>query len=154
MNTIRRSPSLNSDALPTNCSAISLRSSVRGRLAAPPGSIDGAALAPPLLQSLGLEYGRAPFLGQLIAGDVDLVLHPRLGAVLGQSRLILLADEGILVLVGNGGAAVADVDGAGIERLLAGDAGLAGALVVGAVPGREPQRLGADAEMLVEPVAA
>src|SRR5581483_9877283 len=46
------------------------------------------------------------------------------------------------------------IDGAGIDRLLAGNAGLAGALIVGAVPGREAQRLGAGAEMLVEPVAA
>src|SRR5437899_1696657 len=86
--------------------------------------------------------------------DVEGIGHVRGHAVLLEDLLVFPADEGILVPIGNGGATVADVDGALVDRLLAGTAGLVGAMIVGAVPADQAQLLLAGAEMGVEPVAA
>src|SRR6202035_2881701 len=66
----------------------------------------------------------------------------------------LLADRRILLVVGNGAAALAEIDRAEIHELLARAAGLAGALIVGSVPGGDAKSLLAGAEMLMEPVSA
>src|SRR5580692_10659817 len=85
---------------------------------------------------------------------VELRIHPTRQPFALERRLKLLADRRIFLVIGNGAAAFAEIDGAVIHQLLAGHARLAGALVVRAVPGGDAQALFADAEMLVVPVAA
>src|SRR5712691_4595801 len=81
-------------------------------------------------------------------------MHPARYARALERLLEFLADRGILLVVGDGAATLAQIDGAVIHELLAGKTGLARALVVGSVPGGDAQALLAHAEMLVEPVAA
>src|SRR5262249_22913684 len=85
---------------------------------------------------------------------VEFRIHPARDPFARERRLEFLANGGILLVIGDGAAAFAQVDGAIVHELLAGTAGLARALVVGPVPGGDAQALLADAEMLVEPVAA
>src|ERR1700688_5059921 len=85
---------------------------------------------------------------------VEFRIHPARQAFALEDRLELLADRRILLMVRNGAAAFAQIDGAVIHQLLAGHARFAGALVVRAVPGGDAQTFFADAEMLVIPVAA
>src|SRR5690242_8725995 len=86
--------------------------------------------------------------------DVELFRHAGGQPVLLQDGLVFLADERVLVPIGNGGAAVANVDRPFVDRLLAGTARLVSAVIVGSVPSDQPQRLHAGAEMRMEPVAA
>src|SRR5262249_49936481 len=74
-------------------------------------------------------------------------------ALIGERRGEFLAQERILLVIRDRAAALAQVDGAVVHELLAGAAGLARALVVGAMPGGDAQPLLAYAEVLVEPVA-
>src|SRR5262249_5981779 len=66
----------------------------------------------------------------------------------------LLTDERVFRCIRNSRAALRDVDGTGIDELLAWPARLARALVVRPVPGGDAKAFLAGAEMLVEPVAA
>src|SRR5262245_60765991 len=92
------------------------------------------------------SLGRSP--------PVEFLTHPARDPFAFERRLEFPANGGILLVIRDGAAAFAQVDGAIVHELLAGTAGLARALVVGPVPGGDAQALLADAEMLMEPVAA
>src|SRR5262245_35557506 len=85
---------------------------------------------------------------------VEFRVHAALDAFLRKRLLEFLADRGVLLVVGNGAAALAEVDGAVVHELLTRPAGTACALIVGAMPGGDAQAVRTDAEVLVEPVAA
>src|SRR5438105_9536348 len=85
---------------------------------------------------------------------IERLLHLGFDPFLAQRLLVFLAQEWILQPVRDRGAAFGHVDRTFVGILLAGHAGLVLAVVVGTVPADEPQRLLADAEMRVEPVAA
>src|SRR5207245_1169854 len=84
---------------------------------------------------------------------IELRIHPAFNAFALERLGELLANVGILLVLGDRAAALAEIDRAVVHELLAGAAGLAGALVVRAMPRRDAQAFLADAEMLVEPVA-
>src|SRR5215475_2667224 len=85
---------------------------------------------------------------------IERLLHARLDAFLRQRLLVFLAQERILQPVRDGGPALRHVDRALVGVLLARHAGLVLAMIVGAVPADQAQRLLADAEMGMEPVPA
>src|SRR5580692_8686064 len=89
----------------------------------------------------------------LRAGHVPVVVHAVLDAGLAQRLGIFRADERGLHRIGDGGAALVEIDGAVIGMCLAGRPGLA-ARCVGAEPGGEAERLLRHAEMLMEPARA
>src|SRR5262249_38719409 len=64
------------------------------------------------------------------------------------------ANEFILLAVRDGAAALPQVDRPIVQQLLAGTPGLTRTLIVRPVPSGDPQALLADAEMLMEPIAA
>src|SRR6266478_5182006 len=70
-----------------------------------------------------------------------------------QSLLVFLAQKRILQPVRNGGAALVDIACALVGVFLAWNASLVLAMIVGAVPADQAQRIAADAEMSMEPVA-
>src|SRR5262245_42624450 len=84
----------------------------------------------------------------LVAGRrmIEVLLHLRLEAVFRQRLLVFLAQERILEEVRDRGAALGHIDRALVGILLAGHARLVLAVVVGAIPADQPQRLRADAE--------
>src|SRR6516165_10425389 len=92
----------------------------------------------------GLYFGRRA---------VERFLHSRGHALALEGLFVLLAQKRILQPIGDRGAALRHVDRAFVGVLLAGDAGLVLAVVVGTVPADQSQRVLADAEMGVEPVA-
>src|ERR1700758_572165 len=98
--------------------------------------------------ALDLSFGSSPW------RPIEALLHLRSDPVAAQGFLVFPAQERILHAVWDGGAALGDVDRAFVGILLARNAGLVLAMVVGAVPADQPQRLAADAEMSMEPVAA
>src|SRR3984957_20525884 len=81
-------------------------------------------------------------------------IHPARQPFALEDRLEFLADRRVLLMIGDGAAALAKINGAVIHQLLAGHARFARALVVRAVPGGDAQAHFADAEMLVIPIAA
>src|SRR5262249_15513551 len=85
---------------------------------------------------------------------VEIRIHPAPHPLAFERRVAFPATGGICLVIRDGAAGFAQVDGAIVHALLAGTAGLARALVVGPVPGGDAQALLADAEMLMEPVAA
>ena len=98
-------------------------------------------------------YITLPTASPAVAG-VELRQHPVLDAVLLQRLGELGADRGIFLVIRNRAAALLEIDRAEIELHFAGHAGFARALIVRAVPGGDAQAAFADAEMLMEPVAA
>src|SRR5580692_7715629 len=84
---------------------------------------------------------------------VERLLHLRFDALLPQRLLVFLAQERVLQPIRNSGPALGHVDRALVGVLLTGHAGLVLAVIVRPVPADQPQRLLADAEMRVEPVA-
>src|SRR5262249_4559483 len=85
---------------------------------------------------------------------VELGIHPARHALARERARELGADGRVLLMIRNGAAALAQINGAVIHELLAGNARLARALVVGPMPGGDAQPFLADAEMLMEPVSA
>src|SRR6516162_5612250 len=84
---------------------------------------------------------------------VELRVHSR-GYALGFQRgLEFGAHVRVFLVIGDGGAALLEVDSAEICQLLARSARLALRMIVDAEPGGKAQWLLADAEMLVEPIA-
>src|SRR5579871_3966546 len=81
---------------------------------------------------------------------VEFRIHPARDTFAGERLLELLADRRILLVIRDGAAALAEVDGAVIHQLLARPAGLARTLIVGPVPSGDAQPVLADAEMLME----
>src|SRR5215467_3153258 len=84
---------------------------------------------------------------------VELRIHPALDAFALERLDEFLADVGILLVIGNRAAALAEIDRTIVHELLARTARLSRPLVVWAVPRRNTQPFLADAEVLVEPVA-
>src|SRR5215471_18361386 len=85
---------------------------------------------------------------------VQLLLHARGNALLFQRRFVFLAQEGILQPIRNCSAAFGHVDRALVGVLLPRHSRFVLAMIVGPVPTDEAQRLLADPEMGVEPIAA
>src|SRR5690606_12675974 len=116
-------------------------------------SSSSSRLRPMLLKNM-----RPPELS-LIAGSlvvralVPFGLHAVGHPVLPEQRLVLLADERVFHGIGDGRAALVDVDGGVVGVLLARGPGIA-ARVVGAEPGREPEGVFGHAEVLVIPAGA
>src|SRR5262249_9549358 len=80
---------------------------------------------------------------------VEFRIHPACQAFLPERLGEFPADERILLVIGDRAAALTEIDRAVVHELLARAAGLARALVVGAMPGGDAQPLLADSEMLV-----
>src|SRR5262245_56458730 len=95
-----------------------------------------------------------PFRSHLRRCAIELLLHARGDAFVLQRRLVFLTQERILPAIPNRSSAFGHVDRALVGILLARHSGFVLAVVVGPVPADQPQRLLADAEMGVEPVAA
>src|SRR5437870_12600312 len=84
---------------------------------------------------------------------VERRFHPGGDSLLVQRLLVLLTQERIFVIIGNGGAAILEVDRAVVDILFPRPAP-ATPRSVGSEPSGQAQRLLAGAEMRVEPVAA
>src|SRR5215208_4178430 len=91
-----------------------------------------------------------PLLGALVKPR----LHPQRCAFPAKGLLELLANIRIFFVIGDRVSTVANVYGAEILFHFTGTARAAAACIVWPKPRRHPQRVLADAEMLVEPVAA
>src|SRR5262249_15919544 len=85
---------------------------------------------------------------------VEFRIHPAYDPFTFKRGLVLLADGGILPVIRDRTPTLAQIDRAVVHELFTRTAGLASACIVRAKPGREAKRVGRDAEMLVEPVAA
>src|SRR5262245_51219366 len=85
---------------------------------------------------------------------VERGIHARSHARFLQRLFVFLAQERVFEPVWNRSSALGHVNGAFVGVLFARHAGAVLAMVVGAVPADEAQRLFRDAEMGVEPVAA
>src|SRR5579862_8965102 len=85
---------------------------------------------------------------------IKLLAHLRGHALALEGLFVFLAQERVLEPVRDRSAAFGDVDRALVCVLLARHAGLVLAVVVRTVPADQPQRLLADAEMGVKPIAA
>src|SRR5262249_16383151 len=96
-------------------------------LIARPHDVPPPPLSPPS------SLGRGP--------PVEFRIHPARAPFAFERRLEFPANGGILLVIRDGAAAFAQVDGAIVHELLAGTAGLARALVVGPVPGGDAQAL-------------
>src|ERR1700736_895509 len=115
----------------------------------PPSNVPGRSrITLPSLRATSYRHSR------LRRGPIQRFLHLRDHAFLPQGFLVFLAQEWVLQPVRNGGAALRDVDCAFVSVLLARNAGLVLAMVVGPVPADQAQRIATDAEMGVKPVAA
>src|SRR6478735_5229734 len=111
-----------------------------------------------------VESGRSPLQHMLLLRDwlligalrflfVEARAHSGNDAFLFKNRLVLCANKRIFLVVGNCGAAIANVDGTFIDGLFSRSSGLLRAVIVRSVPAQEAHGLFAHAEMRMEPVA-
>src|SRR5947207_5506240 len=85
-----------------------------------------------------ISHHRVSFRGRAL---VKFRIHPAHNPLARERRLKLPANGGIFLMIRNGAAPFAQINGAIIHELLAGAARLARALVVGSVPGGDAQPL-------------
>src|SRR5882672_5064266 len=102
----------------------------------------------------GSSHQLRRFAGRVGCRLIEPLLHPARNALPLQRLLEFAADELIFFAIRDGASALPQVDRAVIQQLLAGTPRLARTLIVRPVPGGDAQAFLADAEMLMEPIAA